>query len=215
MDRYQDEARMIFGPSNVTESAKLQNIIVAKLTPAAMELERKLKAEEAEQQKREEEIRKKREEEQRRAREAKEAEEKAAREKQEAEAREAAERAASEAAAASQVAAAEGQRDTTAMEGVEPTEQSRPERSSAATQTTSNEPRVMTTIRGEEVDVTELGIDPDYLAALPEEFREEVIAQTISTRRSQAREEATTGESTEVFQEFLDALPEELRMEIA
>ncbi|KAM5377384.1 hypothetical protein ACJZ2D_005065 [Fusarium nematophilum] len=217
LDRYQEEARMIFGLGNVTESAKLYNIIAAKLTPAAMELERKLKAEEAEHQKRQEEERKKREEEERLAREAKEAEEKAEREKREAEAREAAERAASEAAAANanQAASTADQVDSGAMEGVESTEQSRPERSSAPSQSTGNEPRVMTTIRGEAVDVTELGIDPDYLAALPEEFREEVIAQTISERRSQAREEATAGESTEVFQEFLDALPEELRLEIA
>ncbi|KAI8684605.1 HECT-type E3 ubiquitin transferase [Fusarium keratoplasticum] len=219
MDRYQEEARMIFGLSHATESAKLYNIIAAKLTPAAMELERKLKAEEAENQKREEEERKKREEEQRLAREAKEAEEKAEKEKREAEAREAAERAAeraaSEAAAASQGASVEGQGESGAMEGVESTEQTRAERSNAPAQSTSNEPRVVTTIRGEEFDVTELGIDPEYLAALPEEFREEVIAQTLTTRRSQAREEATTGESTEVFQEFLDALPDELRREIA
>ncbi|GJD05527.1 E3 ubiquitin-protein ligase [Colletotrichum higginsianum] len=69
-----------------------------------------------------------------------------------------------------------------------------------------------TSARG--VDVTELGIDPEYLAALPEEFREEVIAQTVSTRRSQARDESATGEQGEVFQEFLDALPEDLRLEI-
>ncbi len=83
-------------------------------------------------------------------------------------------------------------------------------------------PRVVTIIRGEEVDVTELGIDPDYLAALPEEFREEVIAQTVSARRSEAREarehseieRGEQGENTEVFQEFLEALPDELRMEI-
>lgn len=166
-----------------------------------------------------EEERKKREEEQRLAREAKEAEEKAEKEKREAEAREAAERAAeraaSEAAAASQGASVEGQGESGAMEGVESTEQTRAERSNAPAQSTSNEPRVVTTIRGEEFDVTELGIDPEYLAALPEEFREEVIAQTLTTRRSQAREEATTGESTEVFQEFLDALPDELRREIA
>ncbi|KAF4459560.1 e3 ubiquitin- ligase huwe1 [Fusarium albosuccineum] len=215
LDRYQEEARMIFGLGNVTESAKLYNIIAAKLTPAAMELERKLKAEEAEHQKREEEERKKREEEQRLAREAKEAEEKAEREKRAAEAREAAERAASEALAATQAASSERPSEGGAMEGVESTEQNRPDHSDTPAQSTANEPRVMTTIRGEEFDVTELGIDPDYLAALPEEFREEVIAQTVSTRRSQAREEATTGESTEVFQEFLDALPEELRLEIA
>ncbi|KAF4997039.1 hypothetical protein FGRMN_4127 [Fusarium graminum] len=214
IDRYQEEARMIFGTSNATEAAKLQNIIMAKLTPAAMELERKLKAEEAEHQKREEEERKKREEEQRLAREAKEAEEKAEREKQEAEAREAAERAASEAAAANQVAVSEGRADEGAMEGVVSTEPSRIERSDPTAEDTSEGPRVMTTIRGEEVDVTELGIDPDYIAALPEEFREEVIAQAVSTRRSEAREE-TNGNSTEAFQEFLDALPEELRHEIA
>ncbi|RBA12220.1 E3 ubiquitin-protein ligase HUWE1 [Fusarium proliferatum] len=213
MDRYQEEARMVFGTGNLAETAKLQNIIVAKLTPAAMELEKKLKAEEAEQQKREEEERKKREEEERLAREAKEAKEKAEREKREAEAREAAERAASE-AAANQDVSTEGQGDGGAMEGVEPTNQSQAERSEATEQTADDGPRVMTTIRGEEVDVTELGIDPDYIAALPEEFREEVIAQAISTRRSEAREE-TNGNSTEAFQEFLDALPEELRHEIA
>ncbi|KAG4265273.1 E3 ubiquitin-protein ligase HUWE1 [Fusarium proliferatum] len=213
MDRYQEEARMVFGTGNLAETAKLQNIIVAKLTPAAMELEKKLKAEEAEQQKREEEERKKREEEERLAREAKEAKEKAEREKREAEAREAAERAASE-AAANQDMSTEGQGDGGAMEGVEPTNQSQAERSEATEQTADDGPRVMTTIRGEEVDVTELGIDPDYIAALPEEFREEVIAQAISTRRSEAREE-TNGNSTEAFQEFLDALPEELRHEIA
>ncbi|KAL6919421.1 hypothetical protein ACHAP8_002798 [Fusarium lateritium] len=214
MDRYQEEARMIFGANATAEASKLGNIIMAKLTPAAMELERKLKAEEAEQQKREEEERRKREEEQRLAREAREAEEKAEREKQEAEAREAAERAASEAAAVSQDAPAPAQAEGAggAMEGVEPTEQRDADRPDPATQ--SDGPRVMTTIRGEEVDVTELGIDPDYIAALPEEFREEVIAQAISTRRSEAREE-TNGNSTEAFQEFLDALPEELRMEIA
>ncbi|SPJ75056.1 related to TOM1 protein [Fusarium torulosum] len=214
IDRYQEEARMIFGTSNATEAAKLQNIIMAKLTPDAMELERKLKAEEAEHQKREEEERKKREEEQRLAREAKEAEEKAEREKREAEAREAAEQAASEAAAASQAATTEGQREEGAMEGVESTETSHTEHSDPTAESTTDGPRVMTTIRGEEVDVTELGIDPDYIAALPEEFREEVIAQAISTRRSEAREE-TNGNSTEAFQEFLDALPEELRHEIA
>lgn len=210
---------MIFGLNHAPEAAKLHTIIVAKLTPAAIELEKKVKAENAETQKRQEEEKKKREEEERLAREAKEAEEKAEREKREAEEREAFERAAAELAASNpqpEVEHAQGQ-DSEAMEGVEttePTESTRPPEQTEAARG-SDEPRVMTTLRGEEVDITELGIDPDYLAALPEEFREEVIAQTITTRRSQAREEATTGEQTEVFQEFLDALPEELRHEIA
>lgn len=214
LDRYQEEARMIFGACHTVESTKLANVIVSRLTPAAMEREKKLKAEEAELEKRLEEERRKRDEE-RKAREAREAEERAAREKKEAEEREAAERAAAEAAANDEHAAQSSAGG--AMEGIEsaePTNAPRTEtRSSVPTGAT--QPRVMTTLRGEEVDVTELGIDPDYLAALPEEFREEVIAQTVSERRSQAREEAATGESTEVFQEFLDALPEELRLEIA
>ncbi|XP_044724417.1 HECT-domain (ubiquitin-transferase) domain-containing protein [Hirsutella rhossiliensis] len=204
LDRYQEEARMIFGANITADASKLNNIIVAKLTPAAIELEKRIKAQEAEVQKRLDEERKKREEEERKAREAKVAEEKAAKEQKEAEEREAAERAAAEAAANDQPSNDEpdvssGQAGT----------------QSSATTESGGQPRVMTTLRGEEVDVTELGIDPDYLAALPEEFREEVIAQTVSERRSQAREEAATGESTEVFQEFLDALPEELRLEIA
>lgn len=201
--RYSEEARMLFGANHVAEASKLSNAISAALTPAALELEKKLRAAE-EDRKREEEARKKLEEEERQAREAKAAEEKAAKEKAEAELRE------QEALQAGAAAEAEG--GSTAMEGVETAEPA----SAAAGGEQSSAPRVMTTIRGEEVDVTELGIDPDYLAALPEEFREEVIAQTISERRSQARQTAPTGEPpTEVFQEFLDALPEELRLEIA
>lgn len=226
LDRYQEEARMIFGGNPAVEAARLGNAIIAQLTPAAMELERKLKAEEEENLKRQEEARKKREEEERVAREAKEAEERAERERKEAEEREAAARLAAEAAEAAALAASQNAESQTsegnrnqgsgAMEGVESTESGDTAANDDANATArANLPRVTTIIRGEEVDVTELGIDPDYLAALPEEFREEVIAQTVSERRSQAREEAASGETTEVFQEFLDALPEELRLEIA
>ncbi|KAG8423267.1 E3 ubiquitin-protein ligase tom1, variant 2 [Metarhizium acridum] len=219
LDRYQEEARMIFGVNHTTEAFKLINIITAQLTPAAMELEKKIKAEEAEHQRRADEERKKREEEERLAQEAKAAEEKAAREKEEKE-REEQERLARERLVTAETTENE-QPDRSSggvMEGIEtsgpssePQSAVEPGSASAA----AEQPRVMTTIRGEEVDVTELGIDPEYLAALPEEFREEVIAQTVSERRSQAREEAAAGESTDVFQEFLDALPDELRQEIA
>lgn len=214
LDRYQEEARMIFGTNIATDASKLNNAIVAKLTPAAIELEKRIKAQEAEVQKRLDETHKKREEEERKAREAKAAEEKAAKEQKEAEEREAVERD----AANNQPSNDPPHNSSGAMEGVEGAEPAGTTQSGAQSRemaARSGQPRVMTTLRGEEVDVTELGIDPDYLAALPEEFREEVIAQTVSERRSQAREEAATGESTEVFQEFLDALPEELRLEIA
>ena len=199
---------MLFGANHVAEASKLGNAISAALTPAAIELEKKLRAAE-EERKREEEARRKLEEEERLAREAKAAEEKAAKEKEEAEQRE------QEALRARAAGENDEANESTAMEGVETAEPS----STVGPGLTGNEqstaPRVMTTIRGEEVDVTQLGIDPDYLAALPDEFREEVIAQTISERRSQARQTGPSGEPTEVFQEFLDALPEELRQEIA
>ncbi|KAK2058850.1 HECT-domain-containing protein [Colletotrichum caudatum] len=221
-ERYQEEARMVFGGAHFVEKAqKLVNIILSKLVPPAMEFEKKLKAEEEERRKVREEERKKFEQQQEQARRekaAKEAEEKVLRERQEAEQREEQERVAAEAAAAAgerDVASVQTNRSDAAtapqaMEGVETQEASAP----PAEDTADDGSRVLTTIRGEEVDVTELGIDPEYLAALPEEFREEVIAQTVSTRRSQARDESATGEQGEVFQEFLDALPEDLRLEI-
>jgi len=216
VDRWQEEAKMIFGSTHNEKSARLYNLILGSLMPAARQAEKEQKAREDEEKRKKDEERKRREEEERKEREAKEAEEKAAREKKEAEERERAERELAEAAAqaadqAETLAEAEPVSDTPqAMEGVE---------AHAATQTEQQPAapvqRVTTTIRGETVDVTDLGIDPEYLAALPEEFREEVIAQTISQRRSQAREQAAPeGENTEVFQEFLEALPDELRMEI-
>lgn len=209
VSRYSEEARMIFGANHVVEASKLSNAISAALTPAAIELHKKVTAAEEENRKRLEEARQKMEEEQR-EKEAKEAEERAEKQRQEAEERE--REAALNAAAAAEAASEQDAAGSGAMEGVE---SAAPATSTDQIQPESSAPRVTTTIRGEEVDITELGIDPDYLAALPEEFREEVIAQTVSERRSQALQTAPAGESTEVFQEFLDALPEELRLEIA
>ncbi|KAK4115750.1 hypothetical protein N656DRAFT_795455 [Canariomyces notabilis] len=215
-ERWQQEAKMIFGVNHYEKSRLLSTAILGMLTPAAIQLEKEAKARAEEEKRLREEERKRREEEERKEREAKEAEEKAAREKKEAEERERQERerAEAEAARASEEAAAGAERvaeEPQAMEGVE----THGERETEQQQPSAPAQRVVTVIRGETVDVTELGIDPEYLEALPEEFREEVIAQTISARRSQAREQATNeGENTEVFQEFLEALPDELRMEI-
>ncbi|PNH45998.1 hypothetical protein VD0004_g2027 [Verticillium dahliae] len=212
-ERYQEEARMVFGGSLYIDKAqRLLKLILSKLIPPAFEHEKKAKAEEEERRRVREEERKKREEEERRvreAKEAKEAEEKAERERKEAEERDAQQRLTAEALGSTDSNAPTAGADPQAMEGVESHGATE-----SATVPPANVPRVVTTIRGEEVDITELGIDPEYLAALPEEFREEVIAQTVSSRRSQAREDAAAGEQTEVFQEFLDALPEEMRSEI-
>jgi E3 ubiquitin-protein ligase HUWE1 len=221
VERWQEEARMVFGNSYSDETKRLWNAIWYKLVPPAIEHEKEVKARDAEEKRKRDEERKKREEEERKLKEAQEADEKAAREKKEAEERAKAEREAAEAAAARGEPEPEAQETAEQedvvpqpMEGVE--EVSDDEESGEGPEESA--PRVTTTIRGETVDVTELGIDPDYLAALPEEFREEVIAQTVSSRRLQAQEAVETagaaGENTEVFQEFLEALPEELREEI-
>ncbi|RYP40806.1 hypothetical protein DL767_001452 [Monosporascus sp. MG133] len=213
--RWSEEVKMIFGTQHGDKSVRLIPALLAYLMPLAIQRDKEHKEKEAELKRKQEEERKKREEEERKAREAKEAEEKTAREKQEAEEREraaAAARAASESAEVPQAEHSEDHTDSDAMEGVEA-----PDAAPGATESNTNatQPRAFTTIRGTQVDVTELGIDADYLEALPEEFREEVIAQTVSTRRAQAREAPrSSGEQTEVFQEFLDALPDDLRLEI-
>ncbi|KAI0873891.1 hypothetical protein GGS24DRAFT_365728 [Hypoxylon argillaceum] len=219
--RWTEEMKMIFGSTHQEKASKLLPAILSYLVPPAIIAEKRLQEE---RQQFEDEQRKKRETERKakELREAKDAEEKAAREQKEAEERERAEEAAAAAAAA---AAAEAQtssssenlhNDSTepdAMEGVE----SSAGAASAIRESidSANQPRSFTTIRGEQVDITELGIDPDYLEALPEEFREEVIAQTVSSRRAEARDAPRgAGEQTEIFQEFLDALPEDIREEI-
>lgn len=228
-ERWAEEARVIFSHTHAEKAARLNIYIWAKLTPQAAEQEKKAKAEEAERRRKEEEERQKRAEEERKAREAKEAEEKAAREKAEAEERERereqlerlAAEAEAQATAENEGQAANGSEDTEPqpMEGIETAEGAPPPEAEPAA---ASQPRILTTIRGEEVDITDLGIDLDYFEALPDEFREEVIAQTITTRRTEAREAAAaaaaenpSGEQQgEVYQEFLDALPEELRLEI-
>ncbi len=219
--RWTEEMKMIFGSHHPEKAGKLLPAILSHLVPPAMAQEKimqeeRQRIEDAQRKKREEEERKAKE-----AKEAKEAEEKAAREQKEAEERERA----AEAAAAAAAAAAEAQASSTtedvhdshvepdAMEGIEPSgETADAARENAVT---ANQARSFTTIRGEQVDITELGIDPDYLEALPEEFREEVIAQTVSSRRAEARDSlGGAGEQTEIFQEFLDALPEDIREEI-
>ncbi|KAI1083973.1 hypothetical protein F5B20DRAFT_361105 [Whalleya microplaca] len=219
VSRWTEEVKMIFGVQHSEKSYRLVPAILSHLVPPAIQHEKELKAKEAERQRQQDEERKKREEEEQKAREAKEAEEKAAQEKREAEERERAAAEAAEAAAQAQSEPAITHEDEAgdhaqpeAMEGVETSEEAA---APSQDEPAATQPRVFTVIRGEQVDVTELGIDPDYLEALPEEFREEVIAHTVSSRRAAAREApGGAGEQTEVFQEFLDALPDNLRLEI-
>ncbi|KAI6157744.1 hypothetical protein BKA82DRAFT_130841 [Pisolithus tinctorius] len=71
--------------------------------------------------------------------------------------------------------------------------------------------RVTITIHGSEVDITDMGIDPTFLEALPDDIREEVINQHVRDQRS-ARVERPA--DSQISPEFLDALPPEIRAEL-
>lgn len=225
--RWSEESKLLFGLSNVETAQELKNEIMATLVPPAIEADKVIKAAEMERIRiLEEEAKQKRLEAEKLAKEVKEAEEKAAQEKKEAEEREAAERAATEVAAAQSAEAGEQIENpveannvnvSDAMEGVQ---SDVPEAAANAeaqeTQETevpaADRPRVMTEIRGNPYDITDLGIDAEFLAELPEEIREEVIMAAVAERRQQA---TTTGsQPTDIDQEFLNALPEDIREEI-
>lgn len=71
--------------------------------------------------------------------------------------------------------------------------------------------RVTVMIHGNPVDITDTGIDPTFLEALPDDMREEVLNQHIRDQRA-ARVERPV--DSQISPEFLDALPPELRAEI-
>ncbi|KFY67983.1 hypothetical protein V497_00118 [Pseudogymnoascus sp. VKM F-4516 (FW-969)] len=207
--RWSEESRLLFGPRHPEMALRVLMGLMAVIVPGALEAEKK-----ALQEKKEAEEKKKKEDEEKAAQAAKEAEEKAAKEKKEAEEREAEERARAEEAAAAAAAAPPAEEHEEAaeaqpMEGVESGEAAAAEGEGAPAE---DRPRVTIPFRDGTLDITELGIDLDYLDALPEELREEVITGAIAQRRSDAA--ATGAPPSEIDQEFLNALPDEIRAEI-
>jgi E3 ubiquitin-protein ligase HUWE1 len=73
------------------------------------------------------------------------------------------------------------------------------------------QPRIMVMIHGSAVDITDTGVDPTFLEALPDDMREEVLNQHMRDQRA-ARIERPA--DSQISEEFLDALPPELRAEI-
>jgi E3 ubiquitin-protein ligase HUWE1 len=101
-----------------------------------------------------------------------------------------------------------------AMEGIETNESEQAPNTEAQgdNEPATDRPRVMTVIRGNPFDITDLGIDAEFLSELPEEIREEVIMTAVAERRQQAA--ATGAQPSDIDQEFLDALPDDIRDEI-
>ncbi|KAA1107112.1 hypothetical protein PGT21_002719 [Puccinia graminis f. sp. tritici] len=86
------------------------------------------------------------------------------------------------------------------------------ESASAAPPTAPSE-RVTITINGAEVDITDTGIDPTFLEALPDDMREEVLNQHFREQRP-VREELSVPVPSSISTDFLDALPPEIRAEV-
>lgn len=79
-------------------------------------------------------------------------------------------------------------------------------------QSTSTPPeRVTVMIHGSAVDITDTGIDPTFLEALPDDMREEVLNQHV---RDQQAARIERPPDSQISSEFLDALPPEIRAEI-
>lgn len=77
---------------------------------------------------------------------------------------------------------------------------------------TDNHEPVYVIIDGNEVDIGGTDIDPEFINALPEDMRAEVLAQHISERRAEAQQQNIN--SREINDEFLDSVPANIREEI-
>jgi E3 ubiquitin-protein ligase HUWE1 len=71
--------------------------------------------------------------------------------------------------------------------------------------------RITVLIHGSAVDITDTGIDPTFLEALPDDMREEVLNQHV---RDQQAARVERPPDSQISAEFLDALPPEIRAEI-
>lgn len=210
-NRWQEESRILFGNAHMDKAQRIVNSLLKILVPPAIEEEKERKKRAEEELKRLEEERIERE--RREKIEKEEAEKERKRKEEEEEARrqqEEAERAAEE--AARQPAEPEPMEDVQPTTAAQDAEEAPAEGDAAQTGPSEPRPQVHTTIRGRQIDITGMDIDPEYLEALPEEIREEVIMQQLAEQRSHAA--ATGEEPSEINPEFLEALPTEIREEL-
>ncbi|KAJ2962784.1 hypothetical protein NQZ79_g2089 [Umbelopsis isabellina] len=184
-ERWLQEGRMLYGPSITDKAGKLFNAVSNVLIPHAIEDDkRKRVAEEkarAEQRRKEEEERRKAEEEQKR----KEEEERKLKEE--------------EAKKAAEAASSVGDDEVTVAENASTEEAAE-----------SSQAPMTIMINGEEIDISGTGIDIEFLEALPDDLRREVVNQHIQERQPAP----TRTEAESISPEFLDALPPEIRAEV-
>lgn len=202
--RWQQEARTLFSSSYVEKSQRVVNSLLKLLVPPAIEEDKRRQKQAEEERKRRDEERAERERQENAAREEQEKERKRKEEEENAMREQERQQQEAERQAAGEVSEPmDDVQRTDTVETAEPSAQAEPA-----------EPprRVHTTIRGRQLDITGMEIDPEYLEALPEELREEVIMQQLAEQRSQAA--AAGEEPSEINPEFLEALPPEIREEL-
>lgn len=213
-ERWNQEGRMMYGPNLSDKALKLVNKLLNILTPIAIEDDKKARAEE---EKKRQEQRRKEEEERRKAEEEK---WRLAKEASKAKA-EAAAAAAAVVASAAQTESSTSATETTAVGEAQPqsdlpvetnpeTENATTDASGTSSNAVADAERTIVTIRGEPVDISGTGIDKEFLEALPDELREEVLNQHMRDRPAPAQ----PAEDDSISPEFLDALPPDIRQEV-
>ncbi|KAI9099723.1 hypothetical protein DFS34DRAFT_502229 [Phlyctochytrium arcticum] len=194
-ERWWQEARLMYGTTASDKAARIIPQLLKEMLPYAQEELRKRKEKEEMEKKAKEEERRIKEEEERLKQEEEERVKKAADEKLKEELR---------AQEASQELA--GSPSTEAMDV---TASSSSEAGPSAP--TATEERVVININGNPVDITGSGIDVEFLEALPDDLRQEVLSQHM---REQQRSQAVTAAPATISFEFLDALPDDIREEV-
>lgn len=202
--RWQEEARVLFSSAYVEKTQRVVSSLLKVLVPPAIEEEKKRQKQMEEERKRREEERAERERQERIAREEEEKERKQKEEEENAKRQQEREQQEAERQASGEV--------SEPMDDVQRTDTAAEPPAQVDSGPAEPRPRVHTMIRGRQIDITEMEIDPEYLEALPEELREEVIMQQVAEQRSQAA--AAGEEPSEINPEFLEALPSEIREEV-
>ncbi len=87
-----------------------------------------------------------------------------------------------------------------------------PQEASAGPIPSNQSTRITILVHGNPVDITDTGIDVEFLEALPDEMREEIINQHARENHATSRVEAPA--DSQISPEFLEALPPDIRAEI-
>jgi E3 ubiquitin-protein ligase HUWE1 len=237
--RWADEARINAGPTYQERLDNLGNHVIVVLLPAAREVA-KIASEKAQREAKEAEEKAKAEQEEAElkakeeleAQQKRDAEETAEREREEEEAAVTAAAAAATAAAATAAAAeaeaeaaaqTASQLEDTAMNAEastggapEPTAII-PDEPVASTSNTQPPPstapsRIVVMYQGQEVDITDADIDPEFLQAVPEDIRDEIIGNYVREQQRQTRPSRPA--EAEMDMDFLNALPADIREDV-